>query len=304
MPEQECCGECFHVVLCMGARVRIYEGKVTVLSEPVVRECPYMRREYGVTRADKSVVKRVIEEKIRRYGLFTPRRRLVFDRVVLFGSSEIISWCVENGLLDAAVIVCDGAGTIIASNPRLIQGVGARMNGVLRTCPIREVISRVEGMGGIVLDPLSARIDQVRGGRRAVEEGYKRIAVTVIGPMAHEIHEIRRLEEKLGVDVTVFSTCNTLASPRDQCALEKADYVCTSASAWIRRSLGPRALLQLGVSIPVLIMTGKCKRLILEYLRGVDEQVLVRRARLPFETPSTPVSVLEQGEENQCEKQE
>lgn len=278
----------YHETLLMGAIARVYEdGSVEVVSEPKVLYCTYMRRTYGVRRACKEVIEYVLKLKMDKYGLFTPRRRFDLGSVVAFGTSEIISWGIEKEFFDCAVIVCDGAGTVVAKSPKLVQGIGAVMNGLLKTYPIPEVVDGIEKLGGIVLDRSSAVIDQAEGVRKAIELGCKSIAVSVIGLRCWEISEIRRIESRYGADVTVFSTCNTLAKASCITHIEKADYVCTSANHMIREALAKKALIQLGVTIPVYILTNKMKNLVLEYMKEFNEQYIIRKAILPYEEEYT-----------------
>ncbi len=267
-----------HELLCRGARVRVEDCRVEVLTDPVVVSCPYVRATFKIDRIDREAVKRIVEFKIREYGHFCPHRSLKSDRVVPFGSSEMIS-SVMGELLDCAVVVCDGAGSVIAWNPELVQGIGAAMTGLLRTTPIPEVIDRIREMGGEVLE--EPRIDQVAAVRKAVEMGVERIAVTVIGPHANTIGELRDLEREEGVKLAIFSTCNTLVPEEYLKYLEMADVVCASASRLVVEKIGPRALMQLGIHIPVFILTRLGKEIALEYLKEM-RSIVVSRARMPF----------------------
>jgi len=272
----------------MGSVVRIYEnGFVEVVEKPRNLFCPYMLRVYGVRKSCEDVVEHVVKLKMAVFGLFTSRRRFVTSKVVSFGTSEIVSWGMEKGFFDCAVVVCDGAGTVVAKKPELVQGIGAVMNGLLKTYPIPEVIKTIEDMGGVVLDKENALIDQVKGVSKAAEIGCRKVAVSVIGARCWEISEVREAEKKLGIDVTVFSTCNTLAKQECITHMEKADYVCTSANEMIRKALAEKALMQLGVTIPVYIMSRKMKDIILEYLKELDEKLLIRRVKLPYEEKYT-----------------
>lgn len=267
-----------HELLCRGARVRVKDCKVEVLTDPAVVSCPYVRATFKIDRIDREAVKRIVEFKIREYGHFCPHRSLRSDRVVPFGSSEMIS-SVMGKLLDCAVVVCDGAGSVIAWNPELVQGIGAAMTGLLRTTPIPEVIDKIREMGGEVLE--EPRIDQVAAVRKAVEMGFERIAVTVIGPHADTIGELRDLEREEGVKLAIFSTCNTLIPEGYLEYLEMADVVCASASRLVVERIGPRALMQLGIHIPVFILTRLGKEIALEYLKEM-RSIVVSRARMPF----------------------
>jgi len=102
-------------------------------------------------------------------------------------------------------------GSVIATDGRLVQSIGARLTGIIKTSPVNETIWHIEKEGGIVLDKTSARVDQVEGVERAIELGFKRIAVTVAGFQSEAITEIREVETDLEADVLVFSVCATLA---------------------------------------------------------------------------------------------
>lgn len=268
-----------HELLCRGARVLVRDREVQVLTDPVVLRCPYVRATYGIELIDREAVRRIVEMKMRDLGFFCPSRCLESDEVVPFGSSEMISSAMGE-ILDCAVLVCDGAGTVITSNPSLVQGIGARMNGLLSTSPIQEVIEGIRARGGEVLE--EPRIDQVAGVRKAIEMGFRRIAVTVIGPMARDIGELRRIEERHDVKLAIFSTCNTLASEEEVEYIELADVVCASASRLIIERIGRKAIMQLGVHIPVFILTDLGKRIALRYLEGMRSPLLVSRVRMPF----------------------
>ena len=268
-----------HELLCRGARVLVENGKVIVLTDPAVCSCPYVKAVYKIDKIDREAVKKIVEQKIRDYGYFSPNRCLKSDLIVPFGSSEMIS-SVMGDLIDCAVVVCDGAGSVITWNPDLVQGIGARMNGLIRTSPIREVIERIRKEGGDVLD--DPRIDQVEAVKKAVKMGFRRIAVTVIGLYAESIKELREVEREAGASLSIFSTCNTLVKEDDVRYLELADVVCASASRVVRERIGPRALMQLGISIPVFILTEKGKKIALRYLEKVRSPILISRVKMPY----------------------
>jgi len=283
-------GKRFHETLIMGTVARIYEdGSIELLFEPPKElHCPFRRKVYGVERNCREEVVKVLKLKMNFYGLFTPQRRLDFEKpVVSFGTSEIIWWAMEKGFFDCAVVVCEGAGTVITRNPALVHGIGAIMNGLLKTYPIAEVIDGIRKRGGVVLDEENATIDQVAGALKAIELGCRRIAVSVIGLRCWEIPELRKLEKKSNVDITVFCTCNTLTKRDCFEHIEKADYVCTSANTELRKALAGKALIQLGVAIPVYILTEKMRDTVFEYLKTLKEQILIRRAILPYEDIDT-----------------
>lgn len=273
-----------HVIYCCGARVRISEhGGVEVLTEPLVEYCPLHEVLYGTGRIDRESVRKSVESKIAGFGFCCGSRAFNAEPVVAYGASEMMRVWLEEGLIDCAVVVCEGAGTVVADDGRLVQGIGARLTGIIKTSPVREVVERVEAAGGFVLDKATARIDQVEGVKRAVDLGFKRIAVSVAGFQAKAISDVRHFEVDAGVDVLVFSVCNTCVGKADVKHIAEADVACASASKVLRESVGCKALLQLGVTIPVYALTEKGKRLVLAYLAEFEDRLVVfRTRRLPY----------------------
>jgi putative methanogenesis marker protein 8 len=273
-----------HEIYCCGARARISEKGVEVLSEPTVEYCPLHEALYGARKIDSEAVRKSVEMKIAGFGFCCGSRVFEGEPIVAYGASEMMRVWLQNGLVDCAVIVCEGAGTVITSSGVLVQEIGARLTGIVKTSPIQEVIKHIEADDGVVLDRASAQIDQVEGVKRAFDLGYKRIAVSVAGFQAKAISEIRDFEASAKVNVLVFSVCNTCACEADVGHIAKADVVCASASRILRKEIGNEALLQLGVTIPVYALTEKGKRLVLAYLAEFkDKLVVFRTARLPYQ---------------------
>ena len=272
-----------HEIYCCGARVRISEKGIEVLSEPTVEYCPLHEALYGTKKIDVEAVRKSVAMKIAGCGFCCGNRIFDAEPVVAYGASEMMCLWLEKGLVDCAVVVCEGAGTVITANGKLVQGIGARLTGIIKTSPIQEVIEHVDSNGGVVLDKICARIDQLEGVRRAFDLGFKRVAVSVAGFQAKVISEIRNLEAEAEADVLVFSVCNTCVSKADVKHITKADVACASASKLLREEVGTKALLQLGVTIPVYALTNKGKRLVLAYLSEFkDKLVAFRTGRLPY----------------------
>ena len=274
-----------HEIYCCGARVRISEKGIEVLSEPLVEHCPLHEALYGTKHIDVEAVRKSVKTKIAGFGFCCRNRVFDAEPIVAYGASEMMRVWLEKKLVDCAVVVCEGAGTVITTNGRLVQGIGARLTGIIKTSPVREVIERIGADGGVVLDKASARIDQLEGVRRTSDLGFKRVAVSVAGFQAKAISEIRDFEAVVGLDVLVFSVCNTCVGKTDVEHIAKADVVCASASKLLRMEIGSKALLQLGVTIPVYASTEKGKRLVLAYLAEFgDKLVVFRTSKLPYLT--------------------
>jgi putative methanogenesis marker protein 8 len=239
---------------------------------------------YGAKKIDAKAVQNSLKQKIKRFGFCCRNRCFDADPTVVYGASEMMNVWLDRGLIDCAVVVCEGAGTVLTSNGELVQGIGARLTGIVKTSPIEETIEHVEQCGGVILDKTGARIDQVEGVKRAFSMGFKHIAVTIAGFRAKAISEIRNFENNNKADVLVFSVCNTRARSEDVKHVARADVVCASASTILRKEIGRNALLQVGVTIPVYALTQKSKELVLAYLSGLkDKLVAFRTAQLPYE---------------------
>jgi putative methanogenesis marker protein 8 len=268
-----------HIIEAIGrSRVVIRDGRVVEVGEPLISDCPLAKRfAFPIPEITKDAIKANIEHRIEAFGMCTPRREVCDTReFVGFGASELLSFGLRSGLIDAAVLACDGAGTVIVTRPEMAQGIGGRMSGLVRTSPHRAVIDRIEQGGGIVLDREQARIDQLAGAALAVSEGYQNIAVTVTSPGIAE--SIRRIHP----DTFIFAVHVTgLSDEEAEMLTSVSDLVTSCASASIREIAGAGALLQAGITVPIFAMTHKGKYLILEKIRQSDEQVLVKPTRLP-----------------------
>jgi putative methanogenesis marker protein 8 len=278
-----------HEIYCCGARVQISEKGVKLLTPPTVEYCPLHEALYGTKKIDADAVRKTVEKKVNGYGFCCENRVFKAEPVVAYGASEMMQVWLEKSLIDCAVIVCEGAGTVITANGALVQAIGARLTGIIRTSPIKSTIERIEAEGGTVLEKKSARIDQVEGVKQAFNLGFKRIAVSVTGFQAKAISEIRRFEEEAEADVTVFSVCNTCVDDAAVQHIAKADIACASASKILREKIGTKALMQLGVTIPVYALTEKGKKLVLAYLSEFGGKLVI------FKTNILPYNVASKG---------
>lgn len=269
-----------HVMEALGkARVVVSGGKVVEVGDPLLRGCPLAKRfSSPVEEFTPEAIRSNIEERISKVGMFTKNRSvLASDDFAVFGASELISNGLRHALLDAAVVACDGAGTVVATIPELVQGIGGRMSGLVRTTPIEEVIEVLEDNGAKVLDPSTATIDQGAGVQLAGKCGFKKVAVTVT--FTEEAERIR----KASPETLIFGVHLTGISKEDaQRLVAVADVVTGCASRWIREVAGKAALLQAGTSIPVFALTPRGKELIVEKLKRTQQHLLVKVEKLPF----------------------
>lgn len=268
--------------MCCGAKVEIEDSKISVLDDPRTRYCPLSSSLYGFEEIDRSVVKKIIETKINKRGFTTSKRTFTVEVLVPFGASEVIMSCLEEGLFDCAVTVCEGAGTVLASNPKLVQMIGAFLTGIVETTPVPEIIEKLKEYGAIILDEKKASIDQVEGVKLAAQRGCKRIAVTIAGFRSWEIAAIRDLELNMNVDVTVLTVCTTRCEERDVENLMLSDLVWGCNSKIVRENVASKAIFQLGVSIPVFALTVKGKRALLSHIMKLRDPLVAFRAKMPY----------------------
>jgi putative methanogenesis marker protein 8 len=162
-----------------------------------------------------------------------------------FGVSELLGMAVADKMLDCAVIVCEGTGTVVVSEPDLVQGIGGRISGIVFTTPIPEII---EAIGrDHVLDPAKATIDQVKGIELARSLGYKKIGVTISS--AQDSHEIRNA---YGQKVVIFAVHGSGRTFEEANTLfDTADVITACGSKNIRAVAKDRLLFQVGNKVPI-----------------------------------------------------
>ncbi|MGC8935903.1 MAG: methanogenesis marker 8 protein [Candidatus Methanomethylicaceae archaeon] len=260
-------------------KVVIRDGVVVEVGEPMIRSCPLAKKfDEPVHAFTKESIRKNVESRIKNVGMFTKNRVVISDiDFVPFGASEMISFGIRQNIIEGAVIVCDGAGTVITKNPFLVQGIGGRMSGLVRTSPIPEVIESIENNQGIVLDRKRAAIDQVGGVELAHSLGMSKVAVTITSPQEGEW-----IRSKFP-DALIFAIHLTGISKEDaERLVGVCDLLTGCASRWIREVAGKKAKLQAGTSIPVFAMTERGKELVLNKVRGLSMQVFVKLQNLPY----------------------
>lgn len=269
-----------HVMELLGkARVVVKDGRVVEVGEPEIEWCPLFDKLRGVQNITREEVKKNIESRIRDVGMFTPGRKLLeLDTYVAFGASEIMMSGLRRGYLDTTVTACDGAGTVIASNPALVQGIGGRMSGLIETEPIGGIIEGIRKLGGTVLEPSTAAIDPVGGVRRAAELGYRKIAVTAADPKTAK--DLRDIEIELGLDLITIAVHVTGVSKEEaKGLLENSDIVISCASRYVRELAKP--LVQVAAAIPLFALTQKGKELVIERAKDIQSPLLINTMKLP-----------------------
>jgi len=259
-------------------RIRVENEKVVEAGEPQIEWCPLFDKVRGIKEITSDAASRNMEFRIREHGMFSPRRKLEMDTFVGFGASESMMTGISRGIIDAAVTVCDGAGTVITDNPALVQGMGGWISGLVKTDPLPEVLEGIKSRGGVVLSPEDAQIDQVRGARVAAEK-FSRFAVTVAD--ADTAEELRKLEREMDVRIMIIGVHLTGISAADaRRLLAVADIVTSCASRNIREMAKP--LVQVGTAVPLFALTQWGKDLLVERAKEVTQPLLINTMPLPM----------------------
>ncbi|MCE5214613.1 MAG: DUF2099 family protein [Methanobacterium sp.] len=250
-----------HVIEALGkSKIIIKDGKVIRVGEPEIDYCPLFEKYRGIKKLDKEVIRENIEFRIEDFGMCTPNRILRMKDFLSFGISEILSTLLEEGLIDSVVAVCEGCGTVILTDPELVQGVGGRVSGLVSTTPIKGIIESVGSEN--ILDPEQCEIDQVKGARKAADLGYKNIAVTIVS--ANDVKKLRDLEKNLkDVNIYIFVVHTTGVSSEDaETLFDHADIITGCASKSIRKTGEYKEIFSVGASIPIYGVTKAGKKFI------------------------------------------
>ncbi len=266
------------------------ELKAVLATNVPIQYCPLMvklLREVGGETADELIsairnskgdtgkmMCHLIDEVVIKGGYFDTSRPLnSCEANVTFGASETIASGFKNNMLDAAVIVSNNLGTIITTNDVGTQGAVKRMTGLFYTSPSKELVETAKKEGIIVVNPYTAEIDQVAGVKEAIKRGYKRIAVTLAAQDNALLEELGKLE-KDGVTIYKFGLCSTGIDLETAKKMEKhADIVWTCASKYVKEYIEDKAIAQVGIKIPVHIMTSQGWKLVKNHLTMMDGNV-------------------------------
>jgi putative methanogenesis marker protein 8 len=251
-----------HVIEALGkTKVVIEDGKVVEVGEPKVRYCPLFAKHRDVKEITRDFIWENMEFRIQDFGMCTPERKLWMQDFLSFGVSELLSMAVSKHILDVAVIVCDGAGTVVVSEPEMIQGIGGRMSGMIQTAPLEKVI---DGIGREnVLDPEKATIDQFAGVEMAFRLGFRTIGVTIA-----RAEDARAIRDGFGDSVMIIAVHTSGVSDKEaKTFFDCCDLVAACASKSIRELARTRALLQAGNKVPIYAASARGKALLEERFR-------------------------------------
>ena len=270
-------------------RIKVHNGQVVEIGEPRIRGCPLAKRfEIPVDEISKEGIKKTIERRIRSFGMCTARRKVISDKEFFgFAPAELLACGLRSGMIDAAVIPCDGAGTVIITNPSMVLGIGGLLSGLIFTTPIPEVMDSIEENGGVVFDRATARLDPVGGALLAHRRGFSRIAVPVSDP---KIAETIRAFYPAALIFGVHLSGITGEGARRIVAV--SDLVTGCASKTIRAIGGKKALLQVGAVIPIFALTSRGKELIMNRVLEADENFFLNPTRFAVSCKKQPEPLL------------
>jgi putative methanogenesis marker protein 8 len=246
-----------HVIEAMGkTKVVIENGKVVSIGKPVVTYCPLFMKHRGIKEITPEVVLENVEFRMRDFGMCAPTRNMHMKDFLTYGVSELLAMAVSKGMLDAAVLVADGAGTVVVTDPELIQGIGGRISGIIETTPIAEVVQTVGKFN--VLDPDKGSIDQFSGTHLAFKLGHRKVGVTVA-----KAEDARMIRDGFGSNVMIFAVHTTGVDQKDaRLFFENCDIVSACASRWVREEARSKALLKVGNKIPIYAASEAGKHLL------------------------------------------
>lgn len=262
-----------HIMRNLSSFVAVSEAEVVGITDPKMKYCPLadllsdgIDEKVSIDEL-KNLIKNRVEEKISKFGHFTDKREILREDIAVpFGASEMILYAMRNGLIDAAVLVCDGAGSVVVDSPQVVQGVGSRMNGVFYTSRVEGIIQKLEEKGCHIVSSETADIDQVEAVKRAAELGYEDIVVTVNGYLGEDLQDLREVESDKDVTVYIIVVCTTDAEDeRIEEFGEFADLVWSCASEGVREVIGKNSILQIATAIPVFVLTERGLRFVSVY---------------------------------------
>ena len=248
-----------HIIEALGlSQITIKDGKVVDVTEPEVEYCPLFDHHRGIKKLTKEVIAENIQFRIDDFGMCTANRQLRMKDFLSFGISEIMCTLLDECEIDCVVMVLEGCGTVIVTEPELVQGIGGRVSGLVKTSPIPELVPEI-GEDNIV-NIKTAEINQIEGIKNAIKQGYKNIAVTVA--LASDIDGINKLKsENPDVNIYVFVVHTSKRSAEDTRKLFDGCDVATGCASKNMREIGYNESVKIvGQSIPIFAKTEDGKR--------------------------------------------
>lgn len=263
----------YHIIEALGkTEVVIENGEVTSVGDPLVDYCPIFDKIDDTKHLTKDFIKWNIEKRIREFGMCTPERVVRMKDFLSFGISEILKTNIELGVIDCVVGVCDGVGTLLMTDPEIIQGVGGRVSALISTTPIPEVIEQV-GVENVV-NPETADLDPIKGLEMAIERGYKNIAITILP--SKTVEEIAQYPLPADVNNYMFVAHTTNASSDEvESAFKYCDVITACASEKVRCYAEKEKAYYSGSKVPIFAITKKGKEFLDNRLEKIGKPLTI-----------------------------
>lgn len=249
-----------HVIEALGkAEVIIEDGKITSIGDPVVDYCSIFEKYQDNGNLTKEFIQKNINKRIREFGMCTPERSVKVGDVMSFGTSETLRTNMKEGNIDCVVGACDGVGTLIMTDPDIVQGVGGRVSALISTTPIPEVIEKVGKEN--VLNPETAELNPIKGLEMALSRGYKNIAITIIpSPL---IRDIREYPVDDDVNIYIFVAHTTCVTKEEaEMLFDYADVISGCSSVYVREVAEERKAYYSGKKVPLYAVTDDGRRML------------------------------------------
>ena len=266
-----------HVIEALGkTEVVIENGKVTSVGDPLIDYCPIFDKIDNAKQLDKDFIKWNIEKRIREFGMCTANRVVKMPDMMSFGISEILKTNKELDLIDCVVGVCEGAGTLLITDPEIIQGVGGRVSGLVSTTPIPEVIEKL-GVENVI-NPETAELNPVKGLEMAIEKGFKNIAITILP------------SKEIAVNVYIFVAHTTNATDEEvETAFKNADVITACASGRVRDYAEKEKVYYSGSKVPIFAITPKGREFLDNRLEKIGKAPTINDYPLDLEKHPNPL---------------
>lgn len=276
-----------HVIEALGkAEVIIENGKITSIGKSQVDYCSIFEKYQDNGELTEEFIKNNITKRISEFGMCTPQRSIDVPDTMSFGTSETLRTNMEKGYVDCVVGACDGVGTLLMSEPGIVQGVGGRVSALISTTPIKEVMDNV----GIenVLNPETAELNPIKGLQMAIERGYKNIAVTIIP--TELIKDLRQYPRPEDVNVYIFVAHTTGVSKKEaEMLFDYADVISGCSSKYIRETAEQRKPYYSGNKVPLYAVTDEGKRLLDVRLKYINKQLSAKDYPQDFSNSPKPL---------------
>lgn len=249
-----------HVIEALGkTRITIKDGKITDIQEPLIEYCPIFGKYHNMEKITKEEIRKNIEYRIDDFGMCTKNRVLKMDDMLSVGISEILRSNLEMGNIDCVVGACEGVGTVLLTDPDIVQGVGGRVSGLVSTTPIKEVI---DGVGiDNVLDPDEATLNPLEGLKMALNRGFKNIAITILPSDMVKILREYPVDDDVNVFILVAHTTKTKKEDVKM-LFDNADIITACASKNIIEYAQIAKPYYYGNSVPIYAVSDNGKHLL------------------------------------------